>query len=305
MIKKFLSKKENSYATVPFKKNFKENGADERFWVYCDKCNNHIFKKDLEDNLSMCPKCNKHYNLGARDRIKLLIDDTTFQEFDTSIEFDNILSFPDYSEKINKYQNNTKEKEAVITGKGCINGIDVVLCVMNPDFMMGSMGSVVGDKITSAIEYAIENKLPVIISCASGGARMQEGIISLMQMAKTSQALARLSQAGLIYISLLTNPTTGGVTASFAMLGDIIIAEPNALIAFAGPRVIKQTIKQDLPEGFQTSEFLLKHGFIDIVIGRNDMKSTLFKILEMHNPVDSEMENSYCEEGDLIACTEH
>lgn len=304
MIKKFLSKKETSYATVTLNKNFKENSADERFWVYCDECNKHIFKKDLEDNLSVCPKCGKHYNLAARERVNLLIDNTTFNEFDSSLDFNNILDFPDYSEKIEKYRNKTSEQEAVITGVGYINKIEVVLCVMNPDFMMGSMGSVVGDKITYAIEYAIDNKLPVIISCASGGARMQEGIVSLMQMAKTSQALAKLSQAGLLYISLLTNPTTGGVTASFAMLGDIIIAEPNALIAFAGPRVIKQTIKQDLPKGFQTSEFLLKHGFVDLIVSRSDMKSMLFKILEMHS-YDKVKVEDYCEEGDLIACTEH
>lgn len=304
MIKKFLSKKETSYATVTLNKNFKENSADERFWVYCEECNNHIFKKDLEDNLSVCPKCSKHYNFSARDRIKLLIDDNTFREFNSPSDFNNILDFPDYDEKVEKYRSKTSEQEAVITGVGYINEIEVVLCVMNPDFMMGSMGSVVGDKITSAIEYAIDNKLPVIISCASGGARMQEGIVSLMQMAKTSQALARLSQAGLLYISLLTNPTTGGVTASFAMLGDIIIAEPNTLIAFAGPRVIKQTIKQDLPKGFQTSEFLLKHGFVDSIVSRSHMKSTLFKILKIHGCDNVKVKDFY-KEGDLIACTEH
>lgn len=304
MIKKFLSKKETSYATVTLNKNFKENSADERFWVYCEECNNHIFKKDLEDNLSVCPKCSNHYNFSARDRIKLLIDDNTFREFNSPSDFNNILDFPDYDEKVEKYRSKTSEQEAVITGVGYINEIEVVLCVMNPDFMMGSMGSVVGDKITSAIEYAIDNKLPVIISCASGGARMQEGIVSLMQMAKTSQALARLSQAGLLYISLLTNPTTGGVTASFAMLGDIIIAEPNALIAFAGPRVIKQTIKQDLPKGFQTSEFLLKHGFVDSIVSRSHMKSTLFKILKIHGCDNVKVKDFY-KEGDLIAYTEH
>ncbi|MGL5752640.1 MAG: acetyl-CoA carboxylase, carboxyltransferase subunit beta [Paraclostridium sp.] len=304
MIKKFLSKKETSYATVTLDKNFKENSVDERFWVYCDKCNNHIFKKDLEDNQNICPKCDKHYNLSARSRVKLLMDTNSFIEFDNNIEFNNILDFPDYEEKIKKYKSKTKEEEAVICGEGYINGLKTVLCVMNPEFMMGSMGSVVGEKITYSIEYAIKHKLPVIIVCASGGARMQEGIVSLMQMAKTSQVLAKLSEAGLLYISILTNPTTGGVTASFAMLGDIILAEPNALIAFAGPRVIKQTIKQDLPKGFQTSEFLLDHGFVDIVVKRNEMKDMLFKILDIHNPTHCEVENFY-EEGDLVACTEH
>ncbi|MEG2788714.1 MAG: acetyl-CoA carboxylase, carboxyltransferase subunit beta [Romboutsia sp.] len=302
MIKKFLKRKEQNYAVVHLKKNFKENSADDKFWIFCDSCNNQVFRKDLEENLSICPKCNKHYDFSARDRIKLLIDNNNFTEFNNDIEFNNILNFPDYESKILKYKENTNEKEAVITGKGRINNIEVVLCVMNSKFMMGSMGAIVGEKITIAIEYAIDNKLPVIIICASGGARMQEGMISLMQMAKTSQALSRLSEAGLLYISILTNPTTGGVTASFATLGDIILAEPNALIAFAGPRVIKQTIKQDLPKGFQTSEFLLEHGFVDMIVKRNEMKIQLTNILSLHGyPYITDLS----EEGDLIACTEH
>lgn len=298
MIKKFLNRKGQNYAVVHLNQNFKENSVDDKFWIYCETCKSQVFRKDIEENLNICPKCNKHYDFSARKRIKLLLDENSFEEFDYDLEFKNILSFPDYETKISKYKNATNEKEAVITGKGLIHGVEVVLCVMNPKFMMGSMGAIVGEKITQSIEYAIDNKLPVLICCASGGARMQEGMISLMQMAKTSQALSKLSDAGLLYISILTNPTTGGVTASFATLGDIIIAEPNALIAFAGPRVIKQTIKQDLPKGFQTSEFLLEHGFVDLIVNRDQMKDTLFNLLSLHG-------YDYCKEGDLIAHTEH
>lgn len=302
MIKKFLKRKEQSYAVVHLDKNFKENSADDKFWVFCDSCKDQVFRKDLEENLNICPKCNRHYDFSARDRVKVLIDTNSFTEFNCEVNFKNVLDFPDYENKLSKYKEATNEKEAVITGTGLINNIEVVLCVMNSMFMMGSMGSIVGEKITSAIEYAIDNKLPVIIVCASGGARMQEGMVSLMQMAKTSQALSRLSDAGLLYISILTNPTTGGVTASFATLGDIILAEPNALIAFAGPRVIKQTIKQDLPPGFQTSEFLLEHGFVDIIVKRNEMKKQLTNILSLHG---YPYVKDFFEEGDLIACTEH
>ncbi|MGY5267079.1 acetyl-CoA carboxylase, carboxyltransferase subunit beta [Paraclostridium bifermentans] len=298
MIKKFLNRKGQNYAVVHLNQNFKENSVDDKFWIYCETCKSQVFRKDIEENLNICPKCNKHYDFSARKRIKLLLDENSFEEFDYDLEFKNILNFPDYETKISKYKNATNEKEAVITGKGLIHGLEVVLCVMNPKFMMGSMGAIVGEKITQSIEYAIDNKLPVLICCASGGARMQEGMISLMQMAKTSQALSKLSDAGLLYISILTNPTTGGVTASFATLGDIIIAEPNALIAFAGPRVIKQTIKQDLPKGFQTSEFLLEHGFVDLIVNRDQMKDTLFNLLSLHG-------YDYCKEGDLIAHTEH
>lgn len=298
MIKKFLNRKGQNYAVVHLNQNFKENSVDDKFWIYCETCKSQVFRKDIEENLNICPKCNKHYDFSARKRIKLLLDENSFEEFDYDLEFKNILNFPDYETKISKYKNATNEKEAVITGKGLIHGVQVVLCVMNPKFMMGSMGAIVGEKITQSIEYAIDNKLPVLICCASGGARMQEGMISLMQMAKTSQALSKLSDAGLLYISILTNPTTGGVTASFATLGDIIIAEPNALIAFAGPRVIKQTIKQDLPKGFQTSEFLLEHGFVDLIVNRDQMKDTLFNLLSLHG-------YDYCKEGDLIAHTEH
>lgn len=294
MLKKLLNNKESKetkttkpkppkYATVNIKSNFRDNSVDDAFWVYCKGCHKDVFKKEIEDNLHVCPKCNRHYSISARDRINTLVDSNTFVEFDEKIDFNNVLDFPDYKEKFDKYRYKTNEDEAVITGYGSIKDISYVICIMNSDFMMGSMGAIVGEKITRAIEYATNNKLPIMIVCASGGARMQEGIISLMQMAKTSQALERHSKCNLPYIALLTNPTTGGVTASFAMLGDVIIAEPNALIGFAGPRVIEQTINQKLPEGFQTSEFLLDRGFVDLIVGRDSMKDTLYRILSMHN----------------------
>lgn len=282
MIKKFLPQKESKYVTVSLNNNFKENSVDDRFWIYCKGCKNHVFKKDIEDNLNICPKCNTHSKLKARDRINLLTDKNSFNEFLFDIEIQNPLNFPNYIDKLNNYKEKTSEDEAVICGVGEINKIKSVLCVMNPEFMMGSMGSIVGDKITYSIEYAAKNNLPIIICSASGGARMQEGMVSLMQMAKTSQALSKLEDKSLPYISILTDPTTGGVTASFAMLGDIILSEPNTLIGFAGPRVIEQTINQKLPEGFQTSEFLLEHGFIDLIVNRYEMKETLYKILSLH-----------------------
>ncbi|MCT4509217.1 MAG: acetyl-CoA carboxylase, carboxyltransferase subunit beta [Tepidibacter sp.] len=281
MIKKLLSK-EKGYAQVSVKKKFNTKNVDEKFWIKCESCNNNIFIKEVEEGFSLCPKCDHHFKLSARKRIDLLIDEKTFEELDEDLVSINRLEFPDYDEKLERYTGKSREKEAVITGRGKLSDIDVILCVMNSEFMMGSMGYIVGEKITRAIECAIDNKLPVIIVCASGGARMQEGIISLMQMAKTSQALNKLSENGLPYISVLTDPTTGGVTASFAMLGDIIIAEPNALIGFAGPRVIKQTIKQDLPEGFQRSEFLLEHGFLDLIVSRKNMKNRIHQILKIH-----------------------
>lgn len=221
--------------------------------------------------------------IDPRRRIEDIVDRDTFLEYDMKLETCNPLDFPGYSDKINHTIEITKEREGVVTGEGNIDGNRVVICVMNPNFMMGSMGSVVGEKITRAIEKAIEKRLSIIIFSASGGARMQEGILSLMQMAKTSAALGRLAEEGLLYISVLTNPTTGGVTASFAMLGDIILAEPGALICFAGPRVIEQTIKQRLPEGFQRAEFLLEKGFLDRIVKREEMKDTLSHILRLHS----------------------
>ncbi|HZK58160.1 MAG TPA: acetyl-CoA carboxylase, carboxyltransferase subunit beta [Clostridia bacterium] len=239
------------------------------------------FKK-VSGNKSKKPVENSHPRMAARDRINSIIDEGTFIEYDTDLETLNALDFPNYMEKVETAMQNSGEKEAVITGEGKITGENCVICVMDPNFMMGSMGSVVGEKITRAVEKAIERKLPIIIFTASGGARMQEGILSLMQMAKTSSALGRLGEKGLLYISVLTDPTTGGVTASFAMLGDIIIAEPGALIGFAGPRVIEQTIKQKLPGGFQKAEFLKEKGFIDKIVHRKNMKTVLFKILKIH-----------------------
>ncbi len=225
----------------------------------------------------------KTERISARVRIRTIIDEGSFQEYDTDLEAWNPLEFPDYPQKLASAMAATDEKEAVITGEGKVLGMGCVIGVMNPSFMMGSMGTVVGEKLTRAIEKAIEKKLPLIIFTASGGARMQEGILSLMQMAKTSAALARLAEEGILYIAVLTDPTTGGVTASFAMLGDIILAEPRALIGFAGPRVIEQTIKQRLPEGFQRSEFLMEKGFVDKIVIRENLKETLAAILKIHS----------------------
>lgn len=251
-------------------------------WVKCDKCKEILYRDDVRANYSVCPNCGKHFRISARRRLTQIIDEGTFEETYTNLQTTDPLQFEGYTKKIELLQEKTKIDEAVKTGFGKINGIDVVIAIMDGNFLMGSMGCVVGEKITRSIEDAVERKLPFIIFCVSGGARMQEGIISLMQMAKTSAALAKLDEAGLLYISVLTDPTTGGVTASFAMLGDIILAEPDALIGFAGPRVIEQTIKQKLPEGFQRSEFLLKHGFVDKIVERKDMKETLSSILRLH-----------------------
>ena len=251
-------------------------------WVKCDNCKEILYKEEVHNNLSVCPNCGKHFRISARRRIHQIIDEGTFIETNADMKTKNPLNFEGYEKKIQSLQEKTQINEAVKTGFGEINGEKVVIAIMDGNFMMGSMGSVVGEKITCAIEDAIDNKLPIIIFCVSGGARMQEGIISLMQMAKTSEALAKLNEAGLLYISVLTDPTTGGVTASFASLGDIILAEPHALIGFAGPRVIEQTIKQKLPEGFQSSEFLLEHGFIDKIVERKDMKSTIAKLIRLH-----------------------
>lgn len=251
-------------------------------WVKCACCGKALYKKDLEKHLLVCQNCSTHFRMPALDRINSIIDEGTFEELDADIMSKNPLSFPGYEEKLEKSIEASVLKEAVITGKGNINGESLILGVMDSSFMMGSMGSVVGEKLTRAIERATIEKKPVVIFTASGGARMQEGIFSLMQMAKVSAAIAKHSEAGLLYIPVLTDPTTGGVTASFAMLGDIILAEPGTLIGFAGKRVIEQTIKQSLPEGFQTAEFLLEHGFIDAVVSREKLKGTLGQLLSIH-----------------------
>ena len=251
-------------------------------WVKCDQCKEIIYKEDLHRNLSVCPNCGKHFRLSARRRIKQIADEGTFEEIGQDILTQDPLNFEGYLKKVQSLKEKIKTDEAVKCGICEIEGNRAVLAVMDGNFLMGSMGAVVGERITLAIETAVEKKLPLVVFCVSGGARMQEGIISLMQMAKTSSALTKLDKAGQLYISVLTDPTTGGVTASFASLGDIILAEPHALIGFAGPRVIEQTIKQKLPEGFQSSEFLLEHGFIDKIVERKDMKSTIAKLIRLH-----------------------
>ena len=248
----------------------------------CNACKAAIVTEDVKNNYYICPKCHNYFRVHARRRVEMIADEGTFEEWDYGLNEGNPLSFPGYEEKVKALQEKTNLDEAVMTGRARINGNDVVLGICDGRFMMASMGWAVGEKIARAVERATEEKLPVIIFACSGGARMQEGIVSLMQMAKTSAALKKHSDAGLLYISVLTNPTTGGVTASFAMLGDVILAEPNALIGFAGPRVIEQTIGQKLPEGFQKSEFLLEHGFIDRIVEREEMKEVLASILSMH-----------------------
>ena len=251
-------------------------------WVKCDACKEIIYKDELHANLSVCPNCGKHFRLSARRRIKQIADEGTFKEIGKDILTKDPLEFKGYMKKVEGLREKTKIDEAVKCGICEIEGEKAVLGVMDGNFLMGSMGEAVGERITLAIETAIKKKLPLVMFCVSGGARMQEGIISLMQMAKTSTAIAKLNKAGLLYISVLTDPTTGGVTASFASLGDIILAEPKALIGFAGPRVIEQTIKQKLPEGFQRSEFLLEHGFIDKIVERKDMKETIAELIRLH-----------------------
>lgn len=271
----------------------KKTAKDEDLWVGCKKCKEQIFIAELETNLKVCPHCDYHFRLETRQRIHQLIDQESFKEYDQGLTSGDPLKFKDtkkYKDRIKSLAKKGNSNDAVITGSGNIEGLPVELCVFDFSYMGGSMGSVVGEKITRAIERAIENKSALIIASCSGGARMQEGIFSLMQMAKTSAALSKLSTQKIPYISILTDPTMGGVSASFSMLGDIILAEPGALIGFAGPRVIEQTIKQKLPDGFQRAEFLLDHGLIDNVVHRKDLKSTLAHLLKMlkNSPVVEE-----------------
>lgn len=249
----------------------------------CPQCQHVLFQRDLKNNLNICHKCEHHMTLSARERVELIMDLGTFAQWDAEMESTDPLDFPEYKEKILKSQKNTGSKDGIITGCGYINGFQAAIAVFEPGFMGGSMGSVVGEKITRAMERAINQRIPMVTFSASGGARMQESLMSLFQMAKTSAAVEKMNQEGILYISVLTDPTTGGVTASFASLGDIILAEPKALIGFAGPRVIEQTIRQKLPEGFQTSEFLLEKGFIDNVVHRKDLKQTLGNIICLHS----------------------
>ena len=249
----------------------------------CNACKSAVFVDEVKKNAYICPHCGNYFRVHARRRIEMIADEGTFEEWDKTMDVSNPLSYKGYEEKVKMLQEKTNLDEAIITGKAMIGGTEVVLGVCDSRFLMASMGENVGEKIARAVEKATEKRLPVVLFACSGGARMQEGIVSLMQMAKTSAALKRHSDAGLLYISVLTHPTTGGVTASFAMLGDIILAEPNALIGFAGPRVIEQTIRQKLPKGFQRSEFLQEHGFIDQIVERKDMKEVLAKILKIHS----------------------
>ena len=249
----------------------------------CPRCQNVFYMDEFEKRKKTCPVCNYHARLSAKERLDITVDKDSFKPFDENMVSLNPIGFPDYEKKIKGMQESTGLKDAVVTGECTIRGYRAVIGIMDSNFMMASMGSVVGEKITRAFEYATEHKLPVILFTASGGARMQEGIISLMQMAKTSGAVKRHSDAGGLYITVLTDPTTGGVTASFASLGDIILAEPKVLVGFAGRRVIQDTIKQKLPDDFQTAEFLLESGFVDAIADRRSMRKTLSNILRLHN----------------------
>jgi acetyl-CoA carboxylase carboxyl transferase subunit beta len=256
----------------------------EGLWTKCKNCEEIIYSKEIERNLNVCPKCEYHFRISARERIALIIDEGTFVETDAEMTSVDFLKFKDskkYSDRIKAAVKKSGGGDAIITGSGMMNGQEVVVAVFDFSFLGGSMGSVVGEKVTRAIELGLEKRAPVLVFSSSGGARMQESIMSLMQMAKSSAALAKLKKAGIPFISVLTDPTTGGVTASFAMLGDLNIAEPKALIGFAGPRVIEQTIRQKLPEGFQRSEYLLEHGMVDMIISRQEMKDKLSQVLRI------------------------
>jgi acetyl-CoA carboxylase carboxyl transferase subunit beta len=265
-------------------KTDKKGKVTEGLWVKCDGCKEIVYKKEMEKNLKVCPKCNYHFRISARERLKLLVDEGSFIELDGGLVSVDPINFKDnisYKDRIKEKQKKTGLKEAVISGDALIKGYPVSLVIMDFSFMGGSMGSVVGEKVSRAAERSLEKKQPLITVSSSGGARMQEGIFSLMQMGKVSAAIGKLRDNGILYISILSDPTFGGVTASFAMIGDIIIAEPKSLIGFAGARVIEQTIKQPLPDDFQRADFLLEHGLIDIIIGRRNLKETLAKLIEL------------------------
>lgn len=271
------------------KEKREELKLSEQLWTKCNSCNEIIYRKVIERNLQVCPKCNYHFQIPVRKRIECVVDPGTLTEYDTNLVSADPLEFKDtkrYPHRVKESQEATGQKDAILCGEAKIKGQPVMLGIFEFNFMGGSLGSVVGEKITRLIERAIEKRVGVVIFCASGGARMQEGILSLMQMAKTSGALAKLHEAGIPYISVLTDPTTGGVSASIGMLGDIIIAEPKAMIGFAGPRVIKDTIRAELPEGFQRAEFLLDHGMVDLIVERKDLRHTLASLLEMLVPND-------------------
>jgi acetyl-CoA carboxylase carboxyl transferase subunit beta len=281
VLKEFFTKKKK-YATIPSEQSKQE--VPEGIMTKCPNCKKIMYTKELVKNLRVCMNCDHHYPMTAFERVDSLLDEGTFKEYDKDMISENPLGFPDYLEKLAKDREKTGLNEAVLTGEGKMEGHHIVIAIMDSSFRMASMGSAVGEKIARAIERALEMRVPFIIFTASGGARMQEGILSLMQMAKISAVLKRFSEAGLLYISVMTHPTTGGVTASFASVGDYNFAEPRALIGFAGRRIIEQTIREDLPEDFQTAEFLLKHGQLDAVIHRLEMKETLSNILDIHQP---------------------
>ena len=280
-MKKISYFSKTKYASFSIGNHYNAN-AQPLALITCPNCSIPIEEEKLVNQLKICSKCQYHFPATALERILFTADNETFEEFDQDYISQNIINFPGYNERLQQARDSSGINEAVVCGRAKIGGNSVILIVMDNSFMMGSMGTIVGEKIVRSIERAIEQKLPLIIFCTSGGARMQEGILSLMQMAKTSASLARLNQAGLLYISVLTHPTTGGVTASFASLADIIIAEPGALVGFAGPRVIKQTIRTSLPDDFQRSEYLLQHGMVDLVISRAKLSSTLVRLLSLH-----------------------
>ena len=280
MFRKTYTKIDTKYR--PVSQEGEEPSIPEGLWRKCNKCGQPIYVEDVKNNYYVCPKCGGYFRVHAYRRIEMLTDVGTFEEWNKEMPFSNPLDFPNYEKKVEAAREKTNLNEAIVIGKAKIDGNPAVVGVCDARFIMSSMGHVVGEKITEAVERATKEKLPVILFACSGGARMQEGIVSLMQMAKTSAALKRHHEAGQLFISVLTDPTTGGVTASFAMLGDIIIAEPGALIGFAGPRVIEQTIGQKLPEGFQRAEFLLDHGFVDMILPRQDQKHVIGRILYMH-----------------------
>jgi len=275
------------YATIPSERQKRE--IPEGLMNKCPRCGTIQYSKELEKNLKVCSQCGYHYKLNALERILMMVDEDSFVEFDANMISEDPLQFPDYPDKVAKAQSSTGLRDAIVTGSAKIGGFPVSIGAMSFDFMGGSLGSVVGERITNAVEYAIEHKVPVILFSTSGGARMQESILSLMQMAKTSAAVSKLDEQGGLFISIITDPTFGGVSASFAMLGDIIIAEPGSSFGFTGRRVIEQTIRQKLPDNFQTAEFNLQHGQLDKVVPRKDMRQTLIKVLDMHVSKEDEV----------------
>lgn len=280
--KNYISLDQRSESRKPERRmKSKEPSIPDGMWIKCNTCKNIIYKKEVTE-YKLCPSCDAHFRMSPSERIAIICDEGSFEEFDANMRPKNPMEYPEYDKIIEKAQKKAAITEGVVTGRCKIHDVDTVIAIMDSHFMMGSMGSVVGEKVTRAVEYATKEGLPIVIFTTSGGARMQEGIISLMQMAKVSEALARHDDAGLLYITVLTDPTTGGVTASFAMLGDIILAEPKALIGFAGQRVIQGTIHQKLPDGFQRAEFQQQNGFVDRIVHREKMRDELGLILKMH-----------------------